>query len=111
MSGQSAAREDVILTKKAHRVCLEEVTEVDDEYVDGELEKITTDMLDVTKTFERVVGDVLTLIDASVTDKEQKKALKSLVKAAIYDGLDDLHALSELYRKEAEEEKKEEKTA
>jgi len=106
MSGQSASREDVILVKKAYRVDIDSVTE-DDEGVDVDvaLGGKVIDMLDVTKTFERVVGEVLTIVDASVADKDQKKAMKSLIKQSIYDGLDDLHALSDLDREESSEEK------
>ena len=101
MAKQAPSQDDVIITKKAYRCDLSAVEEVDPEYVDSELKKVIVDMQEVGKQFEIVVGDVLTLIDASMTDKDQKKALKSLIKVAIYEGLDNLHALSELYSREA----------
>lgn len=36
------------------------------------------------KEIEGIVGAVLTIVDATITDKDQRKAFKSLVKQAIY---------------------------
>lgn len=86
---------DKIVTKNAFEGDFDSLEEVDASEVDAMLEKKSVNMKDVSDVFRNVVGDVLTIIDAVIADKEQKKATKDLVKHSIYEGLDDLHALSE----------------
>ncbi len=84
---------DKIITKKAFSIDLNAAEEMSAEDVDKELQKKLVNMSDVNDVFNQVIGEVLTIVDASVVDKSQNKAMKDLIKHSIYDGLDTLHAL------------------
>lgn len=90
-----SSSDNTIVIKKAVQVDFDKGEEVSAEEVDGQLAKISTNMLDVTRTVENAVGEVLTIIDGCITDKEQKKAIKSMIKNAMYDICDTLHAYAE----------------
>lgn len=86
---------DKIITKKAFEVDLSVAEEMSAEDIDKELKKKKVNMCDVGDVFNQITGEVLTVVDACITDKEQKKAMKDLIKHSIYDGLDTLHALTD----------------
>lgn len=86
---------DKIITKQVMEVDLDSASEMSAEDVDKALGQKLVNMFDVDNVFNTIVGETLTVIDASLTDKEQKKAVKDLIKHSIYDGLDTLHALSD----------------
>lgn len=92
---QSSQVGEKIIIKKAYDVDFENMTEANEEEVGAFLKKKMVSMHEVTGTVENAVGEVLTIIDGCITDKEQKKAIKSMIKHSMYDILDTLHALSD----------------
>ena len=86
---------DKIITKQVMEVDFDSASEMSAEEVDKVLERTLISMKDVNSVFNTIVGETLTVIDASLTDKEQKKAVKDLIKHSMYDGLDTLHALTD----------------
>lgn len=87
--------DELVIVKKALKADFSKMEELDEGDVDDILKGKGVNMFDVTHTVEHSVGEVLTVIDGCITDKEQKKAIKSMIKNSMYDILDTLHALSE----------------
>jgi len=86
---------DKVIVKQAFDILDGPIEEVDESVVNKELEKKSVNLVTISDNFKGMVGRVLTIIDASVTDKEQKKAMKDLIKAEIYDTEDSLFALAD----------------
>lgn len=53
-----------------------------------EISEATFPLTGVSAQFGFLLGDILTIIDASISDKQQNKALKDLIKNKFYNKLD-----------------------
>lgn len=50
----------------------------------------TDEQLWFTQRFKNLVGDVLDVVDAALSDANQKRAAKKMLNRAMYDALEDL---------------------
>jgi uncharacterized protein YjcR len=90
---------DDILVKTYRRVEgveLNEIEEVDEKEVNRVLQTKHIDMLTLDNRISNLMGQLLTLMEASISDPVQRKAMKDVIRDYISEWHDDLYALSDL---------------
>ena len=91
----SKRKSEVGYVQKLVPVDLSEAETMSTAEVELEMAKVGVDILSLDRLFGRLIGKVLTQIDASIVDPVQRKALKDVLRQLLQAALEEIFMLSD----------------